>query len=350
MHKFIFKGSLIAILFLVILLFLAINNFKSESALKKDLPLETVAPSPSTIPLPFQELTIPYLRSRTYDSNLSELKEYSKNNQYIAYLTSFNSDGYKVNGLLTIPQGNIPQGGYPAIIFVHGYIPPTEYKTEANYSTYVDYLAKNGFVVFKVDLRGHGDSEGQAMGAYYSGDYVIDVLNAYSALQNADFVNSSKIGLWGHSMGGNVVMRSFVVNKSVPAVVIWAGAVYSYDDMRKYGIEDNSYRPPVDNTTRQQYREQLRQAHGEYDGSNQFWQMVPPVNYLDGVNGAVQIHHALDDKVVSIGYSRDLMHFLDKTSIPHQLQEYSFGGHNIEGASFSQAMDSTVQFFNKYLQ
>jgi len=73
---------------------------------------------------------------------------------------------------------------------------------------------------------------------------VTDALNAYAALENVDFIDKKSIGLWGHSMAGNIVLRSMAVRPEIPAAVIWAGAVYSYEDQRKYGINDQSYRPP----------------------------------------------------------------------------------------------------------
>lgn len=330
--------------------YLATN--RTNVSVKLDQPniVSVSSPDPAPTPFPFQELTIPYLRNREYNSQLSELEQLSSNGVYTSYVTSYDSDGNKVNGLLTIPAGEKPEGGWPAIVFVHGYIPPTVYRTTQNYVSYVDYLAKNGFVVFKIDLRGHDQSEGIPMGAYYAGDYIVDTLSAYSALQNTDFVNPEKIGLWGHSMGGNVTFRSFVAKQDVPALVIWGGAVYSYEDMQKYGIDDNSYRPPIDDSERQRYRQQLREAHGDFNIGSEFWKQVVPTNYLDGVKGAVQIQHAVDDAVVNIGYSRDLMHILDSTTIPHQLQEHSAGGHNLTGSSFNRAMQSTVQFYKQYLQ
>lgn len=299
--------------------------------------------------LPFKELTIPYLRQRSYDSSLRQLREYSRNSSYTSYLTSYDSDGLQINGLLTIPQGMPPVGGFPAVVFVHGYIPPTEYRTTSNYASYVDYLASRGFVVFKIDLRGHASSEGKAGGAYYSGDYIIDTLNARAALAASDFVNGDRIGLWGHSMAGNVVFRAFVAAGDIPAIVIWAGAVYTYEDMRSLGIGDNSYRPPPTDSPRRRERERLRETHGDFDPESEFWQQVVPVNYLDGVAGAVQVHHAVDDAVVNVEYSRGLMEVLDGTNIPHELFEYAGGGHNITGVSFTQAMEASVEFFRENL-
>lgn len=300
-------------------------------------------------PFPFMEMTIPYLRGRKYESKLGSLGKLSQSSSYTSYLTSYDSDGLKIYGLLTEPAGQMPAGGWPAIVFVHGYIPPALYKTTEKYVEYVDALAKSGFVVFKIDLRGHDKSEGDATGAYTSGDYVVDALNARAALSASDFVNKDKIGLWGHSMAGNVTFRSFVAGQNIPALVIWAGAVYTYLDQKQFGLNDNSYRPPDSDTVRQRRRKELTDKWGDFNRNSDFWKQVVPTNYLDGVKGAVQIHHAVDDTVVNIGYSRGLIALLDKTNIPHELYEYPTGGHNISGSSFNVAMQRTIEFFKKNL-
>ena len=304
---------------------------------------------------PFQELTIPYLRSRKYKSELTQLLKIAENEKYTTYLTNYKSDGLNVNGLLTIPIGPVPRSsesgvGWPAIVFVHGYIVPENYRTTINYASYVDYLADNGFVVFKIDLRGHGDSEGEPGGAYYSSDYVIDTLNAYSALQNSDFVNKEKIGIWGHSMAGNIVLRAFAAKTDVPAVVIWAGAGYTYTDLQEYMIEDNSYRTPPPNSERAKKRQELRDAYGTFDPNHWFWKQVPATNYLTDLKGAIQLNHAKDDRVVSLEYSSNLNKILDETAITHELREYSAGGHNLTGSTFNEAMQNTVDFYKKHFE
>lgn len=346
---------LLAIAFLVVLTTMGITywqitNNGTSSNRSGSLSGILRLPTPAPTPFPFEELTLPYLRARNYYSSLGPQVIIGRTTTYSSYLTSYLSDGFTINGLLTIPEGNIPAGGWPAIVFVHGYIPPSLYQTTQKYEDYINYLASRGYVVFKIDLRGHGNSEGEANGAYYSSDYVIDTLNAYSALQNADFVNSSRVGIWGHSMAGNVTFRAFVAKQDIPALVIWAGAVYTYEDFAKYRISDNSYRPPSDNTARLRYRELLSNTYGDFDPASEFWKQVPATNYLGGVVGAIQINHAVNDTVVNIGYSRDLVDLLEKTPITHELHEYPSGGHNIDGSYFTNAMQNTVKFFDNHLK
>jgi len=346
------KNLLIALIVLILLLGITLfvaGKFPSRTATSTTA-LQKMAGITSPTPVPFAEMTIPYLRSKTYESSLGERQLYQDNGAYTSYLTSYMSSGLKVNGLLTIPSGEQPKDGWPAIVFIHGYIPPTLYATTEKYIAYVDYLARNGFVVFKIDLRGHGQSEGSPGGGYFGSDYVTDALNAYSALENADFVNKSAIGMWGHSMAGNTILRSMAVRPEIPAGVIWAGAVYTYEDQRKFGINDQSYRPPGTISQNSSRRRELFEKHGSPSASHPFWQQVAPTNYLNDLKGAISINHAEDDDVVDIGYSRDLMALLDETKVPHEFYTYPTGGHNIEGPSFTSAIERTADFFKKYLQ
>lgn len=311
---------------------------------------QTISQSlPNVTPMPFAEMTIPHLREREYKSSLGEQSQVTETSTYVGYLASYDSDGLKVNGYLTIPKGDEPQGGWPAIVFVHGYIPPANYRTLENYASYVDYLARNGFVVFKIDLRGHGSSEGEPGGGYYSGDYIADTLNARAALQGEDFVNPQKIGLWGHSMSGNVVARAMAASPDIPAIVIWAGAAYTYTDLSEFGIDDNSYQPPSIDSEVRRKRNELFEMYGAFDPQDNFWKQVPMTNYLEGIKGAIQLNHAVDDPVVSVDYSRNFDRILDGTNIEHELNEYPSGGHNFTGSTFNQAMQNTVEFFRKNL-
>ncbi len=305
-------------------------------------------PQPTVVP--FAELTIPYLRKKAFSSQLGPQTLFEQRATYAVYLTKYVSDSLQVNGLLTIPKGEMPSGGWPAVVFIHGYIPPDSYRTTEKYEAYIDYLARNGIVVFKIDLRGHGESEGEASGAYYSSDYVIDTLNAYAALAAADFVNPNKIGLWGHSMAGNVVLRTLAVKPTIPAAAIWAGAVYSYTDWEKYGLSDHSYQlTQQKRSDREAKRKVLFDSHGEFSPVSPFWSQVAATNYLNEIQSAIQLHHAVDDSVVNIGYSRDLNTLLDSTTIIHELYEYNSGGHNISGSSFASAMQRTVNFYQTNL-
>lgn len=341
---------MVPLLFFLIAGVIFVRDGKISGAPKSQLAAKNIASAESSIPMPFAEMTVPHLRGRTFVSTLGEMQHLVQAANYSSYLSYYESDGYRINGLLTVPAGEMPEGGWPAIIFVHGYIPPAEYQTLERYGEYIDYLASNGYVVFKIDLRGHGESEGEPGGGYFGSDYIVDTLNARAALASSDFVNAEKIGLWGHSMAGNVLLRSVAARPEIPAAVIWGGAVFTYTDREKYGIQDASFSPSHLNAQRLNRRGELYEKYGSPTTESVFWRQVIPTNYLSDLKGAIALHHAIDDDVVSVGYSRDLAVLLGNASVPHEFHEYQNGGHNISGDSFALAMQRTVAFFDTHLK
>jgi len=306
-------------------------------------------------------ISINYLKSLDIDSKKPNIEEELEDGvNYKRYIASYVSEGNTVYGLLTIPNQEPPEGGFKAIIFNHGYIPPKQYRTEEKYVAYVDYLARNGFVVFKIDMRGHGNSEGDPTGSYFSPAYTIDAISALKSLQKLDVVNANRIGMWGHSMAGNLVLRAMLVDEDIKASVIWAGAVYSYEDFSKYRLNDSSYVRRQNNedniqgdTKPQTYIEKevskLRSNPEEIDFSNDFWSSISLTGNLQYLNSPIQLHHDQNDVVVDIGYSRDLVSVLEKNGKSYEYFEYEGGGHNINSPYFEQAMQRTVDFFEAEL-
>jgi len=297
---------------------------------------------------PFEELTIPYLRQQNYPGSEIEIyRTWQKKPHYTSYLTSYESEDFNINALLTKPALKQPPNGFPAIVFIHGFVPPETYKTTQKYIDYVDFLAKKGFVVFKIDLRGHGLSGGTPLGAYFSSGYITDTLNAIESLKTLDYVDADNIGLWGHSMAGNIILRSIATNPDIKGASIWAGAVYTYTDFIEYGLNDTSFVPDDSVVGNIFNRSKVIFGQvGEISADNQFWQQVAPINYLDDFKGSIQLHHSEYDPVVSVEYSRNLKEFLDAKNIANEMYEYDSYDHNIGSPDFTQAMQRTVNFFN----
>jgi len=325
-------------------------------------PTNSTVPSLSPIPTATEivfgvgkELTIKYLRELEIEgSEIVFHERLSSGWNYHRHLVSYTSDGNKIYGLLTIPIGDPPEGGYKAIVFNHGYIPPTVYETTERYQAYVDYLARNGFVVFKIDYRGHGNSEGFPSGSYFSPGYTIDAITALRSLQGLDYIDPQGIGMWGHSMAGNLVLRAMLVEPEIKAGVIWAGAVYSYEDFLTYGISDHTYRPPaapgeLNEDEHLRGTRPIFEANGWPDLSRPFWQAVSLTENIDYLASPIQLHHAEDDAVVNINYSYGLAGVLLDNGKNYEFYPYDGGGHNLISPWFDQAMLRTVQFFKDNL-
>ena len=297
-------------------------------------------------------LTIEAQRKKEYPgSDIAIEQTLSPGSNYQRFIASYKSDGLKIYALLTVPNGPAPEGGFAAIVFNHGYIPPAEYSTTEKYVAYVDGFAKEGYIVFKPDFRGHGQSEGRPEGAYYSDAYITDVLNAVSSIKKYQDANPAKIGMWGHSMGGHLTLRAMVISKDIKAGVIWGGVVASYDDMM------NNWRrrvPWMPSTSERQFRRPSRQdlidSFGEPKDNPDFWQSISPIYFVDEISGPVQIHHGTADESVPLGFSQSLNDSLKNAQKTVEFYKYEGADHNLSGSAFSQAIGRSVEFFDKYLE
>ena len=302
---------------------------------------------PLTHPLQILEM-----RKQEYPgSDLTIEQTLSPGSNYTRSIASYKSEGLKMFGLLTVPNGRVPEGGWPAIIFNHGYISPSVYSTTERYVAYVDGFARNGYVVFKPDYRGHGNSEGRPEGAYYSTAYTTDVINAMRSVERYSKVNPDKIGMWGHSMGGHITLRTMVVTRDVKAGVIWGGVVASYQDMAQNWRRS---RPRSLSTREQQStrpsRKALQDRYGTFDEHPEFWRSISPIFFVSDISGPVQLHHGLADTTVLWEFSQSLKTTLDEAGKTAESYTYPGADHNLSGSAFGTAMSRSVAFFDRYLK
>ena len=305
----------------------------------------TLAP---TITPTLNPMSILGLRARAYPgSDIVIEKELTAAVNYRRYYASYLSDGLKIYALLTIPDGEMPAGGWPAIVFNHGYIPPTQYRTTERYIAYVDWLARSGYVVFRIDYRGNDQSEGKPTGAYGDPGYTVDVLNAVASIKRYSQVNPQKIGMWGHSMGGFLTLRAMVISKDIKAGVIWSGVVGTYYDLFYNWHPSQPTPTPVPEA--RGWRSEWVGTHGTPKQDPAFWDSISANSYLADLSGPLQLHHDLADDEVPVQFSENLAAAVQSIGGTAELYTYPGNDHNLS-LSFNLAMQRTIAFFDKYLK
>ena len=316
-------------------------------------PTPTVTPTLTPTPTPMHPLMIEVMRQQAYPGSEITIEEtLDPGSNYDRYIASYLSEGLKIYALLTVPRGEKPESGWPVVIFNHGYIPPDQYRTTERYVAYVDAFARNGYIVFKSDYRGHGNSEGEAASGYGSPAYTIDILNAVSSIKNYPDADPDRIGMWGHSMGGHITLQSMVVTEDIKAGVIWAGVVASYPDLfeRWHRRDDGNFIPtPNPDSSRRRWRQELFEVYGSPEENPEFWASISPNSYLSDLSGPIQLHHGTADSSVPIEFSETLSSQIQEVGKPVELYTYENDNHNISN-HFGTAMERSVQFFNTYVK
>jgi uncharacterized protein len=318
----------------------------TASATPSPTPSPTITPTPTPTLNP---MDIRAMRMTPYPgSDITIEQELDRGVNYRRYYASYLSQGLKIYALLTSPDGEQPATGWPAIVFNHGYIPPAQYRTTERYIAYVDWLARSGYIVFRIDYRGNDRSEGAASGAYGSPGYTVDVLNAVASLKRFPQADPKRIGMWGHSMGGFLTLRAMVISPDIKAGVIWSGVVASYPDLLSKWHR-GSGPTPTPASSRRGWRSGWISEYGTPQENPDFWNTVSANSYLADISGPLQLHHGTGDTEVPLEFSQTLYDELKQAGKTAEFYTYKDDNHNLSNY-FSQAMTRTIEFFNKYLK
>ena len=314
-------------------------------------PALTETLTPVSTPALLNPLAIEFLRRRSYPGSDIKIEQtLTPGSNYNRYIASYLSDGLKIYALLTVPKGPKPATGFPVIIFNHGYIPPAQYRTTERYVAYVDAFARNGYIVFKSDYRGHGSSEGVATGGYGSPDYTIDVLNALASMKKFPDADPNRIGMWGHSMGGQITLRAAVVSKDIKAEVIWSGVVAPYADLMTQWHHAGAARAaPVAPEGARHWRNDLIQQYGDPEQNPAFWDSISPNSYVRDLSGPLQLQATTTDPEVPFAFSQTLYDEVQAEGKTVEFYSYPNDDHNLS-KHLTLALERSVAFFDQYVK
>ena len=312
-------------------------------------PTATPTETPTATPTPLHPLSIEAMRQASYPgSELTIVQKLAPGSNYQRYIASYESEGNTIYALLTVPNGEKPPTGWPVVVFNHGYIPPTQYRTTQRYIAYVDAFARNGYIVLKSDYRGHGNSEGEARGGYGSPAYTVDVLNAVSSIKQYPDADPERIGMWGHSMGGQITLRAMVTTDDVKAGVIWAGVVGSYEELLNRWRRPAGSAPSPSSGARR-WRQELVETYGPPEQNPAFWNSISPTSYVADLSGPVQLHHGTADTSVPVEFSTALEKRIQDAGGVVEYYSYPGDNHNIS-KNLATALQRSVTFFDQHVK
>lgn len=155
-------------------------------------------------------------------------------------------DQVKLAGTLTTPK---QPGPYPAVILISGSGPQDRDESILEHRPFwviADYLTRQGIAVLRYDDRGTASSTGDFSKAT-SEDFANDAEAALEFLRKNPSVLPNKIGLVGHSEGGNIAPLVASKTKDVGFIVMLAGPGVNGREvlisqgqliMRASGVED----------------------------------------------------------------------------------------------------------------
>ncbi|MEV0299462.1 alpha/beta fold hydrolase [Nocardia sp. NPDC050710] len=141
----------------------------------------------------------------------------------------FRSDGTRCAAWLTLPTGN---GPHPAVVLVHG-LGATHDMMLAQYE---QHFATAGIAVLAFDYRNTGESGGQPRQHISITEQCHDVDAALAFLAGRQDIDSTRIGLWGTSLGGMNVIRVAAARDDIAVAVVQCPIVHGPAAARRLGL------------------------------------------------------------------------------------------------------------------
>lgn len=261
----------------------------------------------------------------------------TSNELYEVRLFEYQTDGKKVTGVATIPNDCTAENKCPVIVQFRGYIDQATYKPGDGTKHSAEMLAAAGFISLAPDYLGYGRSDmpsvdifEERFSKYTTG---LDLLASVGSLP---MVDTTRVGVWGHSNGGQVALTLLTTGIKYPTV-LWAPVSARFPYSILYFTEDI----PDGGLS---LRKEVARLDEDF-GSDKFWFG----GYLDNVSAPIQLHQGTSDDQVPVVWSRNLVKKLRTLDKDIEYFEYPGADHNLT-PNWTIVMDKSIEFFRNNLR
>ena len=296
----------------------------------------TETPHPTGTPDLFQQYKISAMRARAYGGGAIEiLSKLEENNAFSRYKIRYPSDGLTIYGFMNVPKG---EGPFPVIIVIHGYSDPNNYQLMPYSTSAADDLSREGYLVIHPNMRGYGASG--SGDSFYRAGLAVDILNLIALIKTQGLqsgvpaeADPTRIGIWAHSMGGEIALRVITVSNDVKATVLYAPM--TGDIIKNAQILHNLTHLP-------EFQEELNTpVH--------LISEVSPAYHYQNITSPIMLYHGTADLIIPVEYSRITCQILTILGKKITCTFYEGAGHAFRSSYTADFEKSFYPFFQAHL-
>lgn len=300
-------------------------------------PLGTALPSfPEVVEKPLDRYTILNLKKyQAKDSQVIREKVLEESKQYSSYLISFIFSGKKVTGMMNVPFGD---GPFPVIVMFRGYVDPENYKTGIGTEKAAAVFAQNGFITLSPDFLGYGESDREAENIFESRFQTYTVaLEALSSIKNIKEADPEKMGIWGHSNGGQIALTVLETTQKEYPTVLWAPVTKPFPYSVLYYTDEAEDRGKF-------LRRELAKFESEYDVDR-----YSLTSYLERIKAPIELHQGGSDEAVPKKWSDEFNKKLEEIGVDVTYYVYPGADHNLI-PSWNLVVQRNIEFYNNHFR
>ncbi len=265
-----------------------------------------------------------------------------ENPGFISQIFYFSTEGKKASGLINYPA---EKGVYPIILMIRGFVDQTIYSPGMGTQRAGEIYAQNGFVTLAPDFLGYGDSASPSASSieerFETYTTVLDLLASLPNLNNIDKkivqVDFGKVGIWGHSNGGQIALSVLEITGKDYPTVLWApvskpfpySILYFTDEFEDHG-------------------KALRKVVADFERDYDI-EKYSPYNYYSWIDAPIQLHQGGQDEAVPQKWSDNLYADLKKLDKNITYYTYTDSDHNLLPGGWNLAIQRSLDFYRKYL-
>ncbi len=301
-----------------------------------------VSPVSKTFEKPLDKYTIDNLHKRRFTGSAIVFDEaVATTSAYTVYTFHFTSDGKKVTGLAHVPKvAHPPVGGFPVLVQFRGYVDREKYTPGEGTKRSGEVFAKNGFLTLAPDFLGYGGSDMPSTDVFEERfETYTAALNLLASIKTLPMADSSQVGIWGHSNGGQIALTVLEILQTSIPTTLWAPVSKPFPYSILYYTDEADDHGKL-------LRKRLSQFENDYDA-----ELYSLTNYLDRISAPVQIHQGTADESVPEKWSDQLVEALKVKNSKLKIDYFVYPGadHNLVPA-WDTVVSRDIAFFKKLLK
>jgi uncharacterized protein len=286
---------------------------------------------------PLDKYTIENLSKREFTGSKIQLDEQiEETKDFTVHKFSFLSEGKKVTGLAHLPIRNSLS---PVIVQLRGYVDHEIYQPGIGTKRSAEIFAKNGFISLAPDGLGYGDSDNPSADVFEERfQTYTTALNLLASVRTLPMADPNRIGIWGHSNGGQQAITILEISNKPYPTVLWAPVTKVFPYSILYFTDEAEDKGKA-------LRKKLAKFEEDYDVDK-----YTLVNYLDRINAPIQMHQGTADEAVPLKWSNDFVQQLKDINPKLLINYYVYpqADHNLKG-SWDTVVTRDVDFYRKHL-